>query len=407
MYPFAYDWRLDVHAAARELARHIEAVVARVRGSSADVDAVGADRPPGGVILVAHSMGGLVVRALLRMVADDELDGGTRASREVGELIHGVVEVGVPARGSAKAVWAAAGRLPEFLAVSSPLAGLLAGRLAGLAAAAGRMPGVYDLLPTYPAVWVDDGVTHLDRDRLTSWGADGVLVDAALARRKADAALTPGVVRDRFGELPWSRVVGDGQPTVATVEIDEHGAPRPSKTRYGTTGSGGLAWDPVSGAVARVEAFGDGTVPRIPGDDFGWTGALTPTTQRHNSLQDHWSTVGQARAIAGRSEFAGKPLGAGEDKKDEEPVGIDPPPFAVAGEVVRVDVTGLKNTGTPFYMRHVGGEIAAERRGVEWVDRDTYTAVALFRPRLPGLYEVRLGVEPYVRELVGVVDGGG
>jgi hypothetical protein len=53
------------------------------------------------------------------------------------------------------------------------------------------MPGVHDRLATYPAVWVDDGVTHLDRDRLASWGADGVLVDAAVARRKADSTLMP------------------------------------------------------------------------------------------------------------------------------------------------------------------------------------------------------------------------
>jgi hypothetical protein len=403
--PFAYDWRFDINTSARALARHITEVVARWRGTDQELSIRKQmpDSRPGGVILVAHSMGGLVVRALLRMITTQDLDGGTLAAGELASSIHGVVEVGVPRRGSPKAVWAATDRLPYLLTDSEPLCRLMAPLTHGLAKAAARMPGLYDLLPTYPVIWSDDDVTHLDRDHLTSWGADGRLVDEAATRREDNRLLTPSAMKQHFEDLVSVCVAGDWQPTVAMIEVDRHGHPLPNWSRYQSQANGEVIRPGGSRAPARVRAFGDGTVPNMPGD-YNKQLRLTndqshPTMvqQRHVSLMSYPTTLKQVEVVANREAY--EPVGLGTDQK----LGLDPPPLALAGEPVRIEATGVENLDTPLRVLEAETGTGIDGCGKEWIDAQSRRAAWWFNPQRPGVYEIQLGMQAPVTEMLGVV----
>ncbi|MDR1266669.1 MAG: hypothetical protein LBK42_14200 [Propionibacteriaceae bacterium] len=386
---FPYDWRLDVEGTARQLAAHISARLAEWRNDPRQqaIHQQLPDNPPAGVILVAHSMGGLVVRALLRLIAAEEVEGGSAGARQLSQSIHGLAYLGVPLRGSAQAVWAATGRYTDFISDSKGLPDLVASRLSGLATAAARMPGVYDLLPDYPALREGETFTRLPPDRLTGWGADPALLDAALRRHQADAAMTPGAILQRFDHLILTKVVGHWQPTVTSVELGSAGQPQPSQTRYRV----------VSGqAVGPVASDGDGTVPRLPGDDQDGEQTV-PVRQRHNSLQNQEVTWDQIIGLAENQYRQSITLGAAT----EAAIGLDPPDLALVGQPVQVEATGLDNLRTAWRMTHLetGLEAPLDRR--EWLDDGR--AAAWFKPTLPGLYRIELGDRPAVQELIGVV----
>ncbi|SOD91503.1 Lecithin:cholesterol acyltransferase [Streptomyces sp. Ag109_G2-15] len=94
--PFAYDWRLAVSYNGALLARAARAHLTRWRERAAATLGRRAAGGPGQarLVFVAHSMGGLVVRAALEQ--DPELAADTRT----------VITVGTPFLGSAKAVLA-------------------------------------------------------------------------------------------------------------------------------------------------------------------------------------------------------------------------------------------------------------------------------------------------------------
>jgi pimeloyl-ACP methyl ester carboxylesterase len=115
-----YDWRRDIRVAARLLARRAHGWLTRWRRRSGNDDAR--------LVLVAHSMGGLVARAFL------ELHDGWRTTRAL-------VAFGTPFRGSPNALDALSNGVRK-----GPLG------LVDLTALARSCTSVHQLLPFYPVV---------------------------------------------------------------------------------------------------------------------------------------------------------------------------------------------------------------------------------------------------------------
>jgi hypothetical protein len=186
-FPFPYDWRRDNRSSARTLKARTDAWLHRWRARSGNADAR--------LILVAHSMGGLVSRYFLEV-----LDGwrDTRA----------LVTFGTPYRGSLNAVEAIANGMKELGIIDlTPLAR--------------RMNSLYQLLPVYECI--DDGHGRLRR---VSEGAipnaDPARVQDAFSfheeiRRAVDAHLQDDLYRrERYRVYP---VVGYRQPTHQSARI--------------------------------------------------------------------------------------------------------------------------------------------------------------------------------------------
>ncbi len=127
-FTFPYDWRLDNRLSAQLLADAARTWLDDWRRSSNNCDAR--------LILVAHSMGGLVSRYFL------EVDGGWRDARAL-------ITLGTPFRGSLNALIG----LSNGLAI--PFLGAEAARR--MAEVMRGFPSVYQLLPRYPCVDLGDG----------------------------------------------------------------------------------------------------------------------------------------------------------------------------------------------------------------------------------------------------------
>ncbi|WP_171064034.1 lipase/acyltransferase domain-containing protein [Actinomadura soli] len=115
---FCYDWRRSVEFSAELLAKEIRERLSALR----------LRRPGAKVVIIAHSMGGLVARQYLQA-----LDGTEDCAR--------VITHGTPFRGSVKAL--------DYL-VNGPKLGPL--RFGFIAATMRRVPALYELLPIYRTV---------------------------------------------------------------------------------------------------------------------------------------------------------------------------------------------------------------------------------------------------------------
>ncbi|MFK0195820.1 esterase/lipase family protein [Kitasatospora sp. NPDC090308] len=270
--PFPYDWRLAVSYNGALLARAANAHLERWRqrvAAAPEWAAAGGSRPR--LVFVAHSMGGLVVRAALEQ--DLELAADTRA----------VVTVGTPFLGSAKSVLA----LNLLHAQAKP--NRLVRRVQEMAA---TLPGVHDLLPGYRCL--DLG---LDVERLTPADVARFGGDADLAARSLD-----GHARHRWEGfvLPGHRaVIGEAQPTVQTLEEQRAGGAAVVAGRrhaFDVEEDGELVRDPTTGIPARRDASGDGTV-HLPSARTG-TEAVTYVYGQHGTLMRHDEVLRQIRRIA-------------------------------------------------------------------------------------------------------------
>ncbi len=263
-FQFAYDWRLDNVANARRLHRFIRAKQAYVRAETQKRSGV----DPGDMKfdIVAHSMGGLVTRYMLRYGDADLPDRGPvpEPTWAGADLVERVILVGTPNAGSAEAVVQLVEGIEfaPFLPTYSP-------------AVLGTMPSVYQLLPRarHGAV-VDTNGDPLDVFDIATWERmrwgladpkqDGELrkllpdvSDAAARRRIALDHLRKCLDRARrFDEaldspadsIPGVRlylVAGDATKTLAVVSVDAAGRVRP------------LEHGPGDGTVLRTSAHMD------------------------------------------------------------------------------------------------------------------------------------------------------
>jgi pimeloyl-ACP methyl ester carboxylesterase len=273
--PFAYDWRLSVRYNANLLAeamyRHLAAW--REHPEHAAARRAHPEQRDAQLVLVAHSMGGLLVRAL-------SLIPGAM------EEVRAVVTLGTPFHGSVKAV--------ELLATGEGGPFTLSRK--ALREAAATMPGVHDLLPSYRCMLTPDGLVAPTSADLAQVGADIELTAAAQADRDAVAGTM----------LPRHRLVaGIAQPTQQSFEI-EAGSVRTSFTYYRRHPDGELVRDCI-GRPLLVDHSGDGTVYRYAASLEGVQSI--DLAQQHAALARMGAAADIAAGVSNRIEDLGAVLG--------------------------------------------------------------------------------------------------
>lgn len=230
-FEFPYDWRLDNRISAQRL-------------SSASKEWLGKWRdrhPDARLILIAHSMGGLVARHFIEVL------GGWRDTRML-------ITLGTPHRGSVKAL--------DFLVngLSKKLGPVT---LLDLTEFVRSCPSVYQLLPIYPCV----GATEEDLKRVGELEELGGLdmeraragiefhreIERAVEANSKDAAYQSS----RYKLLP---LVGTYQPTFLSALLTRDGV-EPIETYKGQTMLGGdgtvprFSATPIELSKAKVETF--------------------------------------------------------------------------------------------------------------------------------------------------------
>ncbi len=218
---FGYDWRLSCRYNAERLRVTVDQALGRWRTSRPE-------RADAEVVLICHSMGGLVARHYAECL------GGA-------EVVRRIITLGTPHRGSLDALQSLVHGIP------------------GLSGFARSLPSLHQLLPDY-ACLVDGSRGLLRVDEMPALpGVDPKLL--------ADAAEFHARIRAGSGGYELSPVTGVLQPTL-------------------TTGSYS------AGSVLGLETIdasdegGDGRVPRLSSCPDGFSPAFTPSEQ-HGSLQNN------------------------------------------------------------------------------------------------------------------------
>ncbi|MDA0179558.1 hypothetical protein OJ997_04565 [Solirubrobacter phytolaccae] len=184
-FEFPYDWRRDNRVHARRLQRESAEWLRRRR-----------EQAPGArLVLIAHSMGGLVARYFLEVL------GGWRDTRAL-------VTFGTPYRGSVKALNALVNGMPKlpFLELTEVVR---------------SCTSVYQLLPIYPCLDTGDGelhrlqdvtLDHLDAERVRAADAFHREIERAVEANRRD----DDYQRDGYLIRP---IVGVEQPTLQSAVL--------------------------------------------------------------------------------------------------------------------------------------------------------------------------------------------
>ncbi|MFI6542948.1 hypothetical protein ACIBO9_06845 [Streptomyces prunicolor] len=359
---FPYDWRLPVAHNARLLIERAIQHLADWR-SHPEQDAArradpDGDQPPR-LVLIAHSMGGLLARHACQ---DSALAHEVRA----------VLTLGTPFYGAPKAVLLlASGR-------DSPLR-MPRARVRELASG---LPGVHDLLPAYRCVADGTGARRLTSADIAALGGSAELANASFAEQERvfDVRL-PGHVQ----------VVGAHQPTVQALTIDAGTATGHRYTLRPTPSAERGAGAPEA---QRVDVGGDGTVPsesaRLP------RYAAIPLAQSHGAVASAADALLVVQDVL-TDRRTGPWQGAGE-------LGIDLPDLATAGQPFQAVVTGAERpTDVACSVFDVRTRLRVDTPRLQ-ARQGTLVAVVSALP--PGLYTVQIqggGAAP-LRQIVMVVD---
>lgn len=243
-FVFAYDWRLSNRYNARLLAKKVEDLLSRWRSLPGKEDAR--------LVLVCHSMGGLVARWFL------EHENGA-------ELTRSLITIGTPHRGATRAL----GTLVNGIA---PGVGRLRLDLTGMVRS---MPSLHQLLPTFDCLELPGG----KRTSLTGVGIPGVGSKAL-----ADAAKFHADLRNGGSPYTLHKIVGIRQPTVTTARI-------------------------VAGQVILSEEIdnrnqgGDGTVPRLSAEPVAGRGSeVHEVAEHHGELHNTRSALDLIDGILSRED---------------------------------------------------------------------------------------------------------
>lgn len=234
-FDFPYDWRRDNRVAARHLAERAPGWLRAWRQRSGNSDAK--------LVLVGHSMGGLVARHYLEVL------GGWRDTRML-------VTFGTPYRGSLNALdFLCNGFKKQIGPVGLDLTRLLR-----------SLTSVYQLLPRYPVIDSGSGgltriaetpdLPGVDPDRATAAQQFHLDIDAAIENRPATAyAIHP--------------IVGILQPTYQSARLKD-GSVQMLQSYSGT------------------DSAGDGTVPRVSATpvELSDQGREIYAPDQHGSLQN-------------------------------------------------------------------------------------------------------------------------
>lgn len=353
VYPFPYDWRLDLEHLASQLAQQLDTV-----------ESDGAQD----IYLIAHSMGGLVCRLLLET--------GTYAGRSWFGKIRTFVALATPHQGAPLALARVLG-LDSTLGISkSDFRKMGSDR---------RYPSGYQLLPAPDAAacWdkgdLNVGVVDIyDPSTAGRLGLDPqLLARARFVHDSLAAGTVPATVR-------YFYFAGTGHETVTRVNVLERNG----------------SYSPVDMVLTRTEDAGDGTVPF-------WS-ALPRAVQNQVVVNEHASVFNGMPFKRVFYRLLGGDLGPPLEALTPEAAEA-----AGAAEPIRLSIpTPIINAGREFELLVVPGSAADRLDGSLWLQRlnenDTaiqpaeemskvsYQGPRISRLRLtmapisnPGLYQLR------------------
>jgi pimeloyl-ACP methyl ester carboxylesterase len=280
-----YDWRLSNAVSARRLAAAAVPALERWRQHTNNPDAK--------LVLVCHSMGGLVARWFLEVL------GGW-------ELTRWLITVGTPYQGAVNALETLVNGVSKGL---GPFRKDLTGLVRSL-------PSLYELLPTYPCFDAGGGKYQALSD-ISGLGLNSKMLASAAAFHRR--------IADKVGQRPERgygivAIKGIFQPTSQSARPAEEGVE--ALHVYG-----------------GVDRGGDGTVPRPSAHPPEWggegEGLTVGAAQRHATLQETEGVYAQLfMRLTGR---LGTWMGG-------EQIGIDLPTLVPAGEPIIVDVRAADPT---------------------------------------------------------------
>ena len=327
---FPYDWRLSIEHNAGELAKvaaeHLRGWRTHPQGSA---DAK--------VVLVAHSMGGLIARYFTHVLGDA---GDVRTT----------VTLGAPYYGAVKAAHIlASGR-------GTPLP-LPHRRLRRLCA---TMPGLHDLLPFYRCLDEETTARRLTAADVAGLGGDLDLATKSIARHEQLMSGPPGDLRLLVGvEQPTmqSMSVANGvlTPLMHTCHVDDQGR-----------------------VVSREDLAGDSTVFRRAAAGFG----LSPSTlpQSHGALAATEEAISHVRDVL-TNDTAGPPLGA------LTRIGVNVPDVICIDQPLTITISGAGPVGASCRIVDVFTNHQVARPPLQRRDGVTFAAADLPRP---GVYRVEV-----------------
>jgi pimeloyl-ACP methyl ester carboxylesterase len=340
---FAYDWRLPIAMSAAKLSEKAQSHLSQWRTHpQGSVDAK--------LLLVAHSMGGLVAQYFA-----DVLGGH--------ELIRAIVALGTPFYGSVKAVQV----------LSSGQGAPLPFPRQRLRSLAVRLPGLYDLLPTYRCVEDGTGMRRLSTGDVVALGGDPYFAEQARATHEALSRQLRTQVRP---------LVGVGQRTAQSLILSE-GIASVQEVVLGVDGHG------------RVDRRGDGTVYRESATLPGTTAAYLPQT--HAALARTDEAVSFVQAVLTENE-RGPALGG-------SPLGIWIPDVVPVGRPFAITVDGAEDPAqVSCRVTDVGANVQVSRP-MPKRSRDGLTMTTIINR--PGIYriEVKSGGSSAVSELLLAIPG--
>jgi hypothetical protein len=304
---FPYDWRRDNREAARRLASMLAELLpawrAHERGS---MDAK--------VIVIGHSMGGLVARYWIEC-----LDGWRDC--------RALITFGTPHRGSPNAIgYLANGYKKLFM---------------DLTVAMRSFPSVHQLLPRYRALMVDgearriaetNGVPGVDPEL----ARDGLRFHEEIERGVKDNDREHG--KRRYVLLPF---VGVRQPTIQSALLEQE--------RVSVTGD-------LPPGIDALLADGDGTVPRVSAIPIELSDDYRDTfiAERHGSLQTNENVLADVRERLVQLQVRG----LAEVRSAADPSAATHPALAievddayVGEEPVRIDAWVTGSATPPGHVR--------------------------------------------------------
>jgi len=336
---FPYDFRLGVVAAAERLHDEIECRLAHFGAAGDDVN----------VVIVGHSMGGLVARYYA-----GPLGGWTR--------VRAILTLGTPHRGAPKAVDVAANGL-----------GLGPFRFTEFSRVLGTWTGLFDLFPTYAGV-LDSGsgrYAHLSDLPMP------IALGAARSRSMHDDIAVAWSDVPRWGPQMVVRL-GWSHPTRSDMTFD------------GTSVTVTMSNEYFASTEGWGQLLGDGTVPApsaVPLEMSGIAPSGLLTKHRHGALAVDESLFTMAREIEGYPSLANvrdaglEPYGIGLDIPE-----LVTGPFDIAATIMG-DETGSDQARLWYQVRRQG-EDSVVRGELEREDGVYRATVAPIGP--PGMLDVKI-----------------
>jgi hypothetical protein len=340
LVPFPYDWRLSNRYNGTRLAREIQPVLERRRERHPDAH----------LILLCHSMGGLVARWFL------DRSGGAAYTRRL-------ITFGTPYRGAAMAV----DRLVNGVAVRfGPI-----GRM--LTSIARSMPSLYQLLPEYACIATGGELRKTTEGGLPGLPTEPVAEAMRFHNQLADTA--PAGYR-------LHPIVGTDQPTPTTVRL-----------------VGGRA--ELEPTIDGDDRRGDATVPRFAaypkhlGDDDPVIHYVCDT---HGALPAHSGVRDQIDGILTASPV--------RYRAAELPIGVTVDDVPTAGEPITITAyTADQRAAIEARLEPAGGQppLPPDQRRTRLAPAGDGTRHATLPPPPPGPYLLRVGRRRPTGSLTDVV----